>query len=622
MLNPAQQDVSTDLKIVLVSLHVRHATQAIPLAAGNLKAALPEALQEQTILLNFFPEDDQQTMLTAIRAESADLVAFSLYLWNRERIVSLGQALRQADSAPYVLAGGPEASSDTVRLLETGAFDGILRGEGEASFRIIAGKLAAGESLDAVPGLCCPNGELVAPARNGSMESLPSPWLTGTLEPSLGGVLWESARGCAFACDFCYDARGQSGVRPFSTERLTAELEHFDECGVDQVWVLDSSCNVPVARGQQLLQLLLDHAPDLYYHLEAKAEFLDKKTIAMMEELACSVQVGVQSFDPAVLAGLKRKVDPRKFQTGLELLASSSLTFGLDLIYGLPGDSAAGFREGLNTILNYRPNQVDVFALAVLPGTPLYERKEQLEMIAEDQPPYLLQESRDFPRAEMENCDLLKAVLDIFYNHGRAVAFFLPFCKTLDCTPISFLEGFRDWLLTTHSREEILAGGQAWTATRILPLQQEFLRERFVAAGQRKLLKMVHDIVDYHFHYAESVLGPETLPAESDTPPARLKTSPGVRLLELRTDILGALEAEEIDLSRWRKLVESVASPALIYRRGGEVFSELLSDNFHRLLQKAEAGATIKELTAGIPRDEADELLAFAWDEGFLIAAD
>lgn len=608
------------MKILIVSLHVRHSAQAVALAAGNLKAALPQDLRQTTQLLDLYLQQSTLQMLEEINAAHADLIAFSLYLWNRAQILELADALKKQSDSPFVLAGGPEASADSSRLLASGLFNAVLRGEGEESFPLLVKRFSDGNSLAGLAGVCTDSQHPPAAACCCDIEQLKSPWLSHLLEPSQGGVLWEVARGCPFNCSFCYDAKGMAGVRPLPHPRLVSELELFVHNGVEQVWVLDSTFNAPPKRGQKLLRMLIEKAPELHYHLEAKADFIDAKTIELLSQLSCSIQLGLQSADTEVLAGLNRKINPQRFWAGVELLANSRLTFGLDLIYGLPGDSYGGFTASLGRILHYRPNQIDIFPLALLPGTSLYEQKKSMGLIADDQPPYLLQQSNDFSAQQMRACALLTAAVDLFYNRGRAVGFMLPFCTTLKISLLSLLTSFRDWFIKNMGEEKLLTSKNQ-SVSQILQLQQDFIQQMFKDAGQHELLPLVADILNYHYYYAESLMSDETLPASGSVSTEwTLQLAKGVHLIDFRCDILGALEEEEIDLQRWTKLVDRTPTTVLMFRRGHQVFSELLTDEFTEILLRAQKGLTGHQLIAGMPQEESLELLEFALQEGILEA--
>lgn len=600
------------MKILLVSLHVNHSPQALPLAAGNLKAALPEDIQQQTQMLNFEVNQPLDKVLAQITAVQADLVAFSLYLWNREAILTLAAALKKPANAPFIAVGGPEASADSEGLLASNSIDALICGEGEFAFAQLVAQLGQGQLREKISGVCYPQQPVCTCPAPLALEELPSPWLTGILQPVDGGVLWEVARGCPFACSFCYDAKGVAGVRALPVERLKAELEIFKQADVSQVWVLDSTFNAPAKRGHQLLQLLLDRAPQLHYHLEAKAEFIDRQTIGLLQKLSCSVQLGLQSTNHEVLAQSNRHINPERFWQGVELLSTSGLTFGFDLIYGLPGDSPKGFGESLNKALLFRPNQIDVFPLAVLPGTLLARQSQGLGLEADQRPPYLLRKSPDFSSAQMRDCALLSRAFDLFYNRGRAVGFLLPFCSALGQSPLEFIQKFREWFCHIQADPDELLASENYDNQQIFKIQQAFINWHFNQLGRKKWRALALDILRYHFYYAETLLGNEALPRGEACPSGeQLKQANGVQLIDFKYDLVEALATSEINLPQWLRSLEKTPTSALMLRRGGQVMCEAISPEFANFLRHPND-------LRGRKRTEQAEFREFSWQQGLV----
>ncbi len=234
------------MQIVLATLHVRPSAQAIPLAAGCLAAALPLEMRSRTQLVDLYQSQSLEEMAAQIMTHAPTLVGFPLYVWNHPAIIELARELKKRQPQLPVICGGPEAGAVSGKLLATGVFDAVVRGEAETIFPELAARIHQGKPLD-LPGVCTP-GQPEAPQQTvapPSLQNVPSPWLAGTLTPREGGVLWEVARGCPFACDFCYDGRGNNQLRTIDEKRLADELHLFVAKGVSQIWVLDSTFNHP-----------------------------------------------------------------------------------------------------------------------------------------------------------------------------------------------------------------------------------------------------------------------------------------------------------------------------------------------------------------------------------------
>jgi len=179
------------MKINLATLHVRPSAQAVPLAAASLKAALPQELQEGAVLIDLFPTSADEELLSDLLTGEPDVVAFSLYVWSRERLLSLSRELRRRRPSLLLVAGGPEATVDAEAVLAEGELDAVIRGEGEETFAELMAAVAQKETLQPIPGLTLRSaaGILTGPDRSpvADLDTLPSPWLSGDQHPAQPG---------------------------------------------------------------------------------------------------------------------------------------------------------------------------------------------------------------------------------------------------------------------------------------------------------------------------------------------------------------------------------------------------------------------------------------------------
>ena len=620
------------MNIIFCTLHVRRSSQAVSLAAGCLAAALPVGLCASTRLVDAYPEQSDREILAAILSATPDVVAFPVYVWNRQRVIGLVRQLRQSDSSLYLIAGGPEATGDPAGLLSAAPWNALVHGEGEAALASLLKRLAEGLPLHSMPGvtLMLERGPLASANRcHFDLDGATSPWLSGTIEPSSAGVLWEVARGCAFSCDYCFEARGQQGVRALPQERLKAELELFVDRGVSQVWILDSTFNYPPERGVALLEMLLEVGPDLHYHLEAKADFIDRHTVSLLGKLNCSVQIGLQSVHEQVLKTIHRPIDLDILTEKIHLLEAEGVVYGFDLIYGLPEDSYSGFRESIDTVLSFAPNHIHIFPLAVLPGTRLAQQRHRYGIEAQQDPPYELIASANWTTEEMVLCRRLAAAVDLFYNTGRAVAFFPAIMEALQTCPSALFEDFLEWAQQEpeigHDR---LMQTEDWAAADVYRMLQGYLSHRLQSTGQGHLISIFLDLLCYHFNYAETLLGEELLPisgesllqqAAWETPWQRSKK---FRLVPFAYEILDLLEMEGLHLEEMTALFRPVGSVALFMRRDNQVLCESLGEEMLQLLRQSDGRLSPREIFAGsVSQATGEELVRFAVSEGLLYPA-
>jgi hypothetical protein len=561
------------MNLSLVSIHIEPSSRAVPLGAAMLAASLHEAFGErlQIGLVDLYLEQSIETCVQRILAQDPDWVGLSLAVWNRTPALRIAEMLKAARPELVILAGGPEATADRVRLASHPTLDLVLPGEGERLMVETVGRLLAG----------CSPAELKAgirPAPVADLGRLPSPWLDGTLDPGrYGGLLWELSRGCPFKCDFCFESLGAEGVRRFPVERLRAELELFARSGVSQVFVLDPTFNFNRDDAKRLLRLMGEAAPELHYSIEIRSEFLDEEMAALFAGLNCSLQIGLQSADPRVLTNIHRSLDPRDFERKIMLLHEARTVYGFDLIYGLPGDTLDGF---LAFALSLAPNHLDIFPLAVLPGTRLADTAPGFGLVHEIAAPYLVVSSPTFSEDDMARAARIAEACDLFYNKGAAVPWFGLLLENLQLTPSQFLVELADWLAEPARATEDP-----------LPLQRIFLRHMFAERDQPDSGRIA--AVAVWFGHTAALTDP-TRCHPSETPaPGTLYLNPDSRFARFATDPLELLAHLERGISDFEELaffLEKKEVEALIYLHEGEIEMQPLNREQSRWLKSLQPG--------------------------------
>jgi hypothetical protein len=262
--------------------------------------------------------------------------------------------------------------------------------------------------------------------------------------------------------------------------------------------------------------------PPVHWHFEVRGELITRAQARGFARLGASLQIGLQTADPKTAALIGRGFDRQTFCSRINILNQEGVIFGLDLIYGLPGDSPGGYRKSLDFALSLYPNNLDLFRLSLLPGTALAEKADDYNLTAEDSPPYGVISTPDFSAPEMDRAEALSRGTDLFYNRGRAVAWFNQALGPLKIRPSVFLERFTGARPALDTEDSLT----------IEKMQISFLEEQYRLKKKEKLLPALRDIVRYHgawgralaegkdteidFTYdPDTVLGPAALDLES-----------------------------------------------------------------------------------------------------------
>jgi hypothetical protein len=235
--------------------------------------------------------------------------------------------------------------------------------------------------------------------------------------------------------------------------RVRAELQLFEACGVSQIFVLDPTFNFDKKQAKAILRLIARSAPAIHFFFELRSEFIDAELARLFAALRCSLQIGLQSADDAVLRKISRSIDREDFEAKVLLLHQAGATYGFDLIHGLPGDTLAGFHASLDFALSLMPNHLDIFPLSVLPGTRLHDTAPDLGLQHLQDIPYPVLASPTFSAADMAAAARTARACDLFYNQGKAVPWFALIQEALDLAPSELFIRFADFL-DTHPGTE------------------------------------------------------------------------------------------------------------------------------------------------------------------------
>ena len=609
------------ITLILVSIHIKDSPQAVPLAAASLKAQLdfvPFIRQRLDVSFRDYTVDHSADFIAEDLCKNIpDMIGFSTYLWNRRLVLDACRIIKGKFPNVKIFAGGAEATALSLMLLESAPFDFVIKGEGEIVLMEVMNRLMKGSSIENTPGVFV-KGVKVIPENDQQpvmdLDSLPSPYLTGTLDPSrYSGLLWELSRGCPFKCDFCFESRGVTGVRKISLERIRKELELFEEKKVTQVFVLDPTFNCDTKRAKKILRLILKTAPLIHFTFEIRAEFIDREIASLFSRMNCSLQIGLQSASSDVLAHVNRTINTVQFAEKISSLNSAGVIFGLDLIYGLPGDAPEGFKKSLNYALRLQPNHLDIFPLAVLPGTALYGQSESFSLNYLKDAPYILISSPGFSESGMAQAEGLKNACEIFYNQGGAAGWMFMALETLDMDPADFLSDFAEHLSSCKQSLQL-------TREEITMMQTSFVRDQFMRHNKKNLFPVMEDMIAIHGALNRSLYaGPQVTPVNvmfNDETVFGL--SPGTILLSLKYDFDELMTVGKLTFEEFIDSYHPKKTYLVVYNCGGAVKTQMINRELNRLLDSFTGVETLRQVCARKnikARKELDKFLDFAVKE-------
>lgn len=384
-------------KAVLV--HLNDFVSVTPLVGGYLKAY---ALQDEDVranwdieLYNRYVQTPASELLSELYERKPDLVGFSVYTWNVGLVLRLHEALRNVlpPSTQYLL-GGVEVMHLGERFLQPQwESTSICNGEGEITFLDVLRQLASGApALHEVNGLSLyRDGSLITTpgnARIRHLSSVPSPWLTGMFEDEdmREVALFETNRGCPYACEFCYwgGAVGQRVTR-LTLDRIKEELSYIAEKGTKVL----AFCDANIGQLPEDVEIA-EHVAMLRNSKRAPTRVIinsAKNRIDRVEEIAkvyyragllTTQAITLQSTNDLALKQAKRINKKDDYLQLMQRLNESSVPTFVELIWPMPGETLETFKAGIDGLCARGAPAFFVHPLQWLNNVGFYERREEL----------------------------------------------------------------------------------------------------------------------------------------------------------------------------------------------------------------------------------------------------
>ncbi|MEJ7583616.1 MAG: radical SAM protein [Acidimicrobiales bacterium] len=423
---------------------------AIAMVLAHARAHDGGRLQER---FDFFPRWVMAKSRLPSFTAKPGIFLFSNYLWSVENNLELTAEVKRLSPGSITIHGGPDTpkyDEDVERFFASHPqVDIAVRGEGEATMAGILEALMEVElgdgppdlsSLRDVPGLCFRDGaEIVRTEdreRIADVDSIPSPYLTGLLEP-YGEALESTAiietnRGCPYGCTFCdWGSATLSRIRKFDLERVFAELEWCAQRGVARVWLADANFGIferDVAIAEKVAELKSTYGyPKVFATNYAKNTVKHLKSIVKVMADAGILTEGLlslQSMDEGTLDTIKRSnIKLEKYEDLAREFRAAKLPLFVDLMVGLPGATLASFRNDLQECLE-REVSARIFSTTLLVNSPMNEpsyretHKIETELVPGSMKQRLVVSTATFTRTDHDDMLKLREIYIMCENHG------------------------------------------------------------------------------------------------------------------------------------------------------------------------------------------------------------
>ena len=413
------------MKILLVACNAKYIHSN--LAVYDLQAYASD-YADHIVLKEYTINQQKDDIMRDIYLEHPDVVCVSCYIWNLSFVKELMADLIKILPGADFWAGGPEVSYDAEKFLtENSEFKGVMVGEGEETFKELAGYYVEKnpQNLKDMTGICYRDGDQII--HNGwrqIMDLSSIPFIYKDLSEFKNRIIYyESSRGCPFSCSYCLSSIDKK-LRFRDTETVKKELQFFIDNKVPQLKFVDRTFNCKHDHAMAIWKYINEHDNGVTnFHFEISADLLREEELQEMSTMRpglIQLEIGVQSTNPDTIKAIHRTMDFEKLKGIVDRIHSfGNIHQHLDLIAGLPYEDYDSFRHSFNDVYALKPQQLQLGFLKVLKGSHMMEMCREYGIVYKTQEPYEVLSTKWLDYDHVLKLKTVENMVEVYYNSGQ-----------------------------------------------------------------------------------------------------------------------------------------------------------------------------------------------------------
>ena len=481
------------MKILLVACNAKYIHSN--LAVYDLQAYASD-YADHIVLKEYTINQQKDDIMRDIYLEHPDVVCVSCYIWNLSFVKELMADLIKILPGADFWAGGPEVSYDAEKFLtENSEFKGVMVGEGEETFKELAGYYVEKnpQNLKDMTGICYRDGDQII--HNGwrqIMDLSSIPFIYKDLSEFKNRIIYyESSRGCPFSCSYCLSSIDKK-LRFRDTETVKKELQFFIDNKVPQVKFVDRTFNCKHDHAMAIWKYINEHDNGVTnFHFEISADLLREEELQEMSTMRpglIQLEIGVQSTNPDTIKAIHRTMDFEKLKGIVDRIHSfGNIHQHLDLIAGLPYEDYDSFRHSFNDVYALKPQQLQLGFLKVLKGSHMMEMCKEYGIVYKTQEPYEVLSTKWLDYDHVLKLKTVENMVEVYYNSGQ-------FQNTLEYLENFFQDAFSIYERLGSFYMEKGYGDVSHTRMRRYEILLEFLEDVPEISMDRVKDQMVYDL--------------------------------------------------------------------------------------------------------------------------------
>lgn len=432
-----------------------------PLGLASIAAFLEQCGVDVSIIDCFAEPDADLLIRDLIVRERPGFIGMSCTTSNFLDGIRIAALAKKIDQHIKVVFGGTHVSAMKEQVLrDFPVVDFVVVGEGEETLADLI--LRSGEGLIQVKGLIYRerDGEirftgyrskgvdldtLSFPAYH-KLKGYPHAYTLPIFNyPTTPNTSCISSRGCPYACSYCDRSVFRRSYRYNSAEYVYEHLRFLNRrFGIRHINFYDDQFTFNRKRVEDMMNMLIDRPLGMTFNCAVRAEHIDRDLLRLMKQAGCwMISLGIETGDETLLAQHRQNVDLSLIAEKIRDIHSSGIrTKGL-LMIGLPGETEETIRKSMDYVFSLPIDDFNISRFTPYPGSPLYERINELGDFEEDWEKMDGLQFQFIPKGITKE-KMEKMYRDFYVSHFKRPKVLLGYLAMIWKSPDSWIRFFRN----------------------------------------------------------------------------------------------------------------------------------------------------------------------------------
>jgi p-methyltransferase len=365
------------------------------LASLHLASALARTGASSALVGEF--QKGKSKLDELLRDEPLTVAITTTFYFEPEPMKEIVSFIRERSPDTKIIIGGPYPShlergdlSDALEMIleDIGADVYVIDSQGEAALARIVNELKSGSTLEELQSI--PNLLIFSEGNSWRTRRQPedNPINENRVEWSLFDrtalqpfSMMRTAISCPFACSFCSYPVRAGEHRLADLDLVEADLRQLSDIGVEFVYFIDDTFNVPAPRFKELCRMMIKNRFRFKWLSYLRCGNMDLEAVKLAAESGCvGALLGIESGDQEVLQIMNKFASPDKYRQAIRWLEEAGIMTWSLFFVGFPGDGEAGLANTISLISDTAPSFYTTQIWFYDQATPIHKRAAEFNL--------------------------------------------------------------------------------------------------------------------------------------------------------------------------------------------------------------------------------------------------